>query len=148
MSETTTRRVGLGDLDEVTPLFTAYRVFYGQPASPDSDREFLERRIANDESVVIVAERDGRAVGFTQLYPTFSSVSLKPDWILNDLYVAEGARQLGVAVALLEAARQFGRRTGARSLMLETTPENEPAQRLYEKLGWLRDDHLHYSIDC
>jgi len=147
-NEIITRRAGLEDLDELAPLFTAYRVFYGQPANPKADRQFLERRIANDESVVILAERDRRAVGFTQLYPTFSSVSLKQDWILNDLYVAEGARRLGVAAALLEAAHEFGRRTGARSLMLETTPENAPAQRLYEKLGWLRDDHLHYSIEC
>lgn len=148
MSETTVRRAALSDLDALTPLFTAYREFYGQSPSPDAERRFLETRLQAGESVVLIAERDARAVGFVQLYPTFSSVALARDWILNDLYVHEDARRLGVGAALLEGARDFGRETGARRLVLETTPDNTGAQALYEKLGWTRDDHLHYWVDC
>lgn len=142
------RRAGRDDLATITPLFTAYREFYGQERAPEKDRRFLEERLLGGESVILVAERDRRAVGFTQLYPTFSSVALARAWILNDLYVAEDARGTGVGAALLEAARTFGRETGARTLMLETTPDNVTAQRLYERLGWRRSDHLYYTINC
>lgn len=148
MTETTVRRAGVEDLEAVTPLFSAYRVFYNREPALNKDRTFLRERLEAGESVVLVAERDGRAVGFTQLYPTFSSVALARDWILNDLYVAQSARGAGVGAALLEAARDFGRSTGARRLVLETQPDNEKARRLYERLGWRRDHHLHFWIEC
>ena len=72
------------------------------------------------ESVVLLAQRDGVVVGFTQLYPIFSSVRTARTWLLNDLFVAEGARRFGVARALLDAAAAFAREQGAAGLMLET----------------------------
>ena len=45
----------------------------------------------------------------------------------------------GVGEALLEHARRFAQETGARALMLETATDNLTAQRLYERLGWVRE---------
>ena len=87
------------------------------------------------------------AVGFTQLYPSFSSVSLKGLWILNDLFVRSDVRQGGVGRALLERARQHAADTGAKGLILSTAVTNKPAQTLYESCGWQRDDEfLHYHL--
>jgi ribosomal protein S18 acetylase RimI-like enzyme len=44
-----------------------------------------------------------------------------------------------VGEALLERARQFAVESGAKGLMLETAVTNTTAQRLYERLGWVRD---------
>lgn len=148
MSRVTVRCAGAGDLDAIVPLFTAYRRFYRQPRDPGADRAFLAERLEKGESVVLLAEIDVEAVGFTQLYPCFSSVALKKVWVLNDLYTKREARRRGVGTALLEHARAFARKTGARGLVLETTPDNEKAQALYEELGWKRDSHHHYFIDA
>ena len=104
--------------------------------------ERLERR----ECVIFVAERQGEEVGFTLLYPMFTSIGLRPTWVLNDLYVVPALRRQGVGAALLRKAREFGQETRADYLTLETAVDN-PAQRLYEAEGWRRDDRfLHYEL--
>lgn len=131
-------RAGLGDLEALVPLFAAYRVFYGQPDDTAAARAFLEERLRKAESVIFIARIDGKAAGFTQLYPCFSSVRAQRTWLLNDLYVAEGARRKGIASGLLDAARQHGLATGAGGLTLQTDRGNAAAQALYEREGWIR----------
>ena len=136
-----------GDVEQVAPLFDGYRQFYKQPSDVDACRRYLLLRLTRGESVVFVALLDRRAVGFTQLYPTFSSLSIKPLWVLNDLFVAPGERTHGVGSALLERARQHALSTGAKGLTLATAIDNHTAQRVYEKLGWQRDTAFyHYSL--
>src|SRR5688500_14237856 len=113
MPATTTRRATLADLEAIAPLFDAYRGFYGQASDPARARDWLRERMQRDESVVLVAERDGVIVAFTQLYPMYSSVRTARTWILNDLFVAESARRSGAARALLDAAAEFAREQGA-----------------------------------
>jgi GNAT superfamily N-acetyltransferase len=141
MSSTTRQaavsRATLGDLDALAPLFDGYRQFYAQPSDQGLARGFLSARLQRGESVVLLARLDdGMAAGFTQLYPTFSSVRAARVWVLNDLYVDVAARGHGVARALLQAAADFARDDGAIRLELETTPDNETAQALYRATGW------------
>lgn len=144
----TVRRAQLADVGIVAPLFDAYRQFYGKPSDPDLAARFLTERLANGESVVYVAEtRDGEAVGFTQLYPSFSSVSAARIYTLNDLFVAPSARRANVGRALLHAAGEFARGKGALRLALSTAKSNEKAQMLYESEGWVRDEQFyHYAL--
>lgn len=144
--DTTIRRASAADLDALVPLFDAYRVFYAQPSDPVRARDFLSERLANGESVVLVAERGPSGVGFTQLYPIFSSVRTARTWLLNDLFVADGARRGGVARALLDAAAAFARGQGAAGLVLETTRDNAPARALYRAAGWHEDETQWYSL--
>src|SRR3546814_18932118 len=109
MQTTNIRRASTADLDALVPLFDAYRMFYAQPSDPVRARDFLAERFANNESVVLLAERGASAIGFTQLYPVFSSVRTARTWLLNDLFVIDGARRHGVARALLDAAAGFAR---------------------------------------
>ena len=148
MGEVAIRRAGAGDLDAATRLFSGYLRFYEKPVIDAAVRAFISARLARLDSVFYLAEIGDRAVGFTQLYPTFASLSLAPSWILNDLYVEPDARTHGVGNALMDAARDLARSTGAAELMLQTARTNETAQRLYEKLGWVRDDEfLVYTLD-
>lgn len=125
-------------LELLVPLFDAYRSFYGQPSDTAAARRFLGARLRAGESVIFLALMDG-PVGFTQLYPTFSSVSLERLWILNDLFVAPAARRKAVAGALLLRAQQHARETGAKGLTLQTARHNHAAQSLYEAHGWEKD---------
>lgn len=136
-------------LDGLAVLFDAYRQFYRQPSYLDGARQFLSDRLAADESVLLAAalpDIDGLA-GFTQLYPSFTSVGMRRVWVLNDLFVAEGARRRGVARSLMEAARRFGVETGAARIELATEITNTDAQALYDDLGYVRDAaYHHYSL--
>lgn len=143
---TTIRRADLADLPALAPLFDAYRRFYGQPGDVLRAEAFLRERLARGESVALLAERDGDIVGFTQLYPLFSSVRTSRLWLLNDLFVAEHARRSGVARALLDAAATFARAEGACGLMLETGRDNAPARALYRAAGWHEEASQWYSL--
>ena len=135
------------DLNVIVPLFDAYRGFYGRPSDPARARAFLAERFAHHESVIFLALADGGAVGFTQLYPVFSSVSCTRKYLLNDLFVVPSTRRGGAGRALLVAAADFARAQGAASLSLSTGVNNAAAQRLYESLGWTRDEsYYEYNL--
>jgi GNAT superfamily N-acetyltransferase len=141
-------RVERRDLEDVIPLFDEYREFYEAGSDHAAARAFLTERIERDESVIFLAYAGPHEpVGFTQLYPSFSSVSLKRLWILNDLFVRSDVRRAGVGRALLERAREHAVETQAKGLILTTAVTNKPAQTLYESCGWQRDDEfMHYQL--
>jgi GNAT superfamily N-acetyltransferase len=141
------RQATILDLDLVVPLFDAYRQFYGKPGDAALARQFLLERFQNNQSIIFLAvRRDGSAVGFTQLYPSFSSTSAARIFILNDLFVSPLARRKRVGALLLNAAACFGREVGAVRLTLSTEVMNETAQALYESEGWKRQTEF-YSYD-
>jgi GNAT superfamily N-acetyltransferase len=127
------------DLDLLVPLFDAYRQFYRQPSEPERARRFLLERLEHSESVIFLSFEDTSAIGFTQLYPSFSSGAMTQIFILNDLFVAPEARGRGAGSALLHAAAEYAWRVGAVRLVLSTEVTNTTAQSLYERLGWKRD---------
>lgn len=130
----------VSDLDVLAPLFDHYRQFYGQPKDLLRARDFLAARFAHHESLILLAcDGPGEGLGFTQLYPLFSSVRAARTYLLNDLYVSASARRRGVATALVRAAADHARTSGAASLSLSTAVDNAPAQALYVSLGWQRE---------
>lgn len=137
----TVRQATIHDMDHLVPLFDAYRQFYGKSSDLSLARTFLTERFQHNESIIFLALSDtGSGAGFTQLYPSFSSVRAARTYILNDLFVAPEARRTGVGALLLNEAARFGRAAGAARLSLSTALANTPAQGLYESLGWKRDE--------
>ncbi len=138
------KRADPSDLAKIAPLFDAYRVFYKEPSNPEKGKLFLQQRFESGESIIFFALEGSVPVGFTQLYKTFSSVSLQSFYILNDLYVKPEYRKKGVGEALLDAAKTFCKEQNGKGLALETAVDN-PAQKLYERLDWKKDtDYFHY----
>ena len=135
----TIRQASIADIDLLVPLFDAYRQFYNQPSDLAAARAFLALRFEHQQSVIFIAFEAERALGFTQLYPSFSSTRLTRMFVLNDLYVSPDARGLGAGNALLDAACAYGRKVGASQLSLRTATDNATAQALYERAGWVRD---------
>ena len=137
-------RATQSDIKDLVPLFDQYRVFYKQISDEEAGLEFLIDRFGKEECHVFLAYEEEHAVGFTLLYTTFSSVSLKPVFILNDLFVLNEYRQKGIGEMLLNKAKHYCREKGYKGLALETATDN-PAQQLYERLGWKKDTHcFHY----
>ncbi|QEC66982.1 GNAT family N-acetyltransferase [Panacibacter ginsenosidivorans] len=135
------------DASIIATLFDAYRMFYQQPSDIKGATEFITERLQQNESVIFIAFINNVAVGFTQLYPIFTSVGMQRTWLLNDLYIDSSARGKGIASALLDAAKDFGRSTNSKWLMLQTGITNAAAQSLYEKNGWHKETDLFYSIN-
>lgn len=139
-------QASLENLKQLVPLFDGYRIFYKQPSNIKAARTFLTERLSKKDSIIFIAlDNNENALGFTQLYPSFSSVKMQRTYILNDLYVLEKARGQGVGEALMEKAKGFAIANNSRGLTLETDFDN-PAQKLYERLGWIRDSKVfHYT---
>lgn len=139
------RRITISELEDAVHLFNAYRVFYKAQFDLSGARQFLTKRIEKNESAIYVAYDDQTAVGFTQIYPMFSSVSMQKLFVLNDLFVDPNYRSLGIGQLLLNAGKQYTIENKGKSLILETAIDN-PAQHLYERLGWKKDkEYFHYS---
>ncbi|HEK9099644.1 GNAT family N-acetyltransferase [Bacillus pfraonensis] len=137
----------ISDLDGLADVFNNYRMFYRQESNVEGAKTFLRNRIEREESIIFVAVEDGQYLGFTQLYPSFSSISMKELWILNDLFVQESKRGAGIGKKLLEAAKTFALENGAKGLKLQTEIDNISAQRLYAENGYLRDNrYFHYEL--
>ena len=134
------------NLEQLLPLFEAYRKFYKQSSNIEVARDFLSNRFNKMDSIVFMAfNNEKEAIGFTQLYPTFSSVSMEQIYILNDLFVVSNSRGNKIGEKLLDHAKQFVINNNCKGLTLETDINN-PAQKLYERLGWKKDtDVLHYT---
>ncbi|GMN09146.1 GNAT family N-acetyltransferase [Croceitalea sp. MTPC9] len=128
----------------IVPLFDDYRIFYDQDSDKERASLFLEKRLKSDESIIFLVLDDDVPIGFTQLYTTFSSVSMESFYILNDLYVLSKFRGKGVGESLLERAKEQCKLMNYKGLALETSVNN-PAQHLYERLDWKKDiEHFRY----
>lgn len=124
------------------PLLDNYRIFYMQNSNKTQVKNFLEARLKNKDSVIFIAYSDDTPAGFVQLYSSFSTVSLKPLYILNDLYVSHEYRKKGIGELLLKRAQDHCKLMGCKGLALETA-KNNPAQNLYERLGWKKDTNFY-----
>jgi len=123
-------------------------MFYQQTTDLDGAKNYIKNRLESKDSIIFVVKDKQGNVGYTQLYPTFSSISMKRAWILNDLYVDSKARNQGIGAMLLRKAKDFAIETGAKSISLETAPDNYAAQKLYKKNGYKRDSKFyHYNLD-
>ncbi|WP_339308664.1 GNAT family N-acetyltransferase [Paenibacillus sp. FSL R5-0519] len=160
------RQAGLPDCNEVGRLFNEYRMFYNQKADIEAARQYIKERMERHESVILVAETDVESdqgkgdcngmpsshglscTGFVQLYPSFSSVSMGPIWVLNDLFVHPDFRQKGIARKLLQAAKQLASERRILRISLSTELSNTQAQALYESEGYAQDTKfMYYEIN-
>ena len=136
-------RADIEHLEDIVPLFNSYRIFYKQDSDIISAKQFLKERILNNESIIYIAYLEKEAVGFTQLYPLFSSVSMKSIYLLNDLYAKSNYRGKGIGEALINKAKTLCEAQQNKGFALQTAADN-PAQKLYERLGFIKDRDLYY----
>lgn len=130
------KRINLSEANLVISLFDKYRVFYKKHSDFDLADRFIKTRLSKNESVIFVALDGDLPIGFTQLYPKYSSVSAIKNWILNDLYVEPNYRKQGIGEVLIKTAMDFAKSDGAIYVQLETAVDNYTAQSLYEGLGF------------
>ena len=130
-------------LDHLIPLFDGYRVFYKQDSNTTEAKQFLFERLKNNDSIIFIAYIENIAVGFTQLYPLFSSVYMESMILLNDLYVDSNYRGKGVGEALINKSKNHCIENNLKGMAIQTEANN-PAQHLYQRLGFKKDPDLQF----
>lgn len=137
----------LNDLEELTILFDKYMVFYSKPSDIERHKEYLKARIENNECTIFIAFDDGdNAIGFTLVYPTFSSVRLSKILILNDLFVKSEKRNSRIGEQLINKVVELANEIGADMVRLRTAKSNKVAQGLYHKMGFVCDE-IYFTYD-
>jgi len=99
---------------------------------------FLASQLDDNESIVLVAERQGVIVGYA--YAAIEPLSWKDlrdeCGFIHDLLVTDDARRGGVGEALLNAAIDWLREQKMPRVVLGTAAQNENARRLFERRGF------------
>ncbi len=136
------------NLPSLAYLFNEYRIFYGQKSDLTDVTLFIGERLKQKDSVIYFAMQGDTPAGFVQLYPSFSSVSMRRIWILNDLFVNKAFRRLGIAQHLMNMAKDLALNTQAKRLSLSTQKDNVTAKSVYDSLQYKQDMVFdHYSLE-
>jgi GNAT superfamily N-acetyltransferase len=127
----------------------AYCDFYEADPTDEALLELSRALIADPEreGVQLIARDDGKAVGFATIYWSWATTRAVRIGVMNDLYVAPEARGSGAAGELIQACVEECRKHGATRLTWQTAPDNERAQRVYDRIGAKRSQWIDYSLD-
>lgn len=131
----------INHLDDLVPLFNDYRIFYRQKSNTIAVKDFLKERLTKQDSIIYITYINNIAVGFTQLYFLYSSVSMKPMYVLNDLYIDINYRNKNIGTTLINKAKALCKKKGYKGLIIQTENTN-PAQHLYQREGFVKDTDL------
>ena len=131
------------DSEKIGEVFDLYRQFYKKNPDKIISIEYIKQRLTNKESTIFFVEEDNVCIGIVQLYVTFDSLELNKKIILYDLFVRPEYRKKGIGAMLMDASKDFAENNGISGIELSTAISNGTAQRLYESLGYERDNEFY-----
>lgn len=147
--EATIEVVGPADFADLLPLVRSYCDFYDTNPTDEALLalfEALTRDPAREGLQLLARRRTGEPLGFATLYWTWSTTRASRIGVMEDLFVTPTARGTGVGQALIESCRERCRARGAVLLSWQTAPDNQRAQRLYDRIGAVRERWIDYSL--
>jgi GNAT superfamily N-acetyltransferase len=142
------KQVTEAEVATLLPLMRAYCDFY-QVAPSDSALLSMARALIADpdkEGVQLIAIEAGEAVGFATVFWSWATSDAARIGVMNDLFVAPESRGRGVAEALIDACRELVRGRGAARLTWQTAADNLRAQRVYQRVGAVRESWIDYWL--
>lgn len=125
------------DLDLIIGFIRALAAYERLADAVRLDRDVLGAHLfgATPKAEVVIAERDGAAIGFALFFHNFSTFEGRPGIYLEDLFVAPEARGSGAGKALLRHLAQLALDRGCARLEWSVLDWNEPAISFYRSLG-------------
>lgn len=138
------RQATIQDLTKIVPIFDCYREYFQQQRHPTKVESFLFEKFEHLESVIYIAEKYSEVIGFAQLYPTFSSLTLERVWLLNDFFISEEYRNSGVGKQLFEKVKEFTWLTNSKGIELSVEHINQKAWEFWERQGFKVDEEFRY----
>jgi len=136
------RRAQVEDLQQLSVLFDEYRQFYGASSNQELSYQFLKQRFEDQQTVIFINTKDDIFTGFILLYLRFSSVACSKFYVLDDVYITPLYRRHGAARQLIDTAILSARHENALRISLDTQKNNHQSHKLYESMGFMRDDEF------
>lgn len=136
------RRAQVEDLQQLSVLFDEYRQFYGASSNQELSYQSLKQRFEDQQTVIFINTKDDIFTGFILLYLRFSSVACSKFYVLDDVYITPLYRRHGAARQLIDTAILFARHENALRISLDTQKNNHQSHKLYESMGFMRDDEF------
>ena len=141
-------RANKNHIDGIAILFDLYRQFYKYQKNLNNSKNYIHKRLINDESIIFIAIKNEKIVAFVQLYETFDSLNLSKKLVLYDLYVLDKYRKLGIGRKLMNKSKDFAKINKFPKIELSTSRDNYNAQKLYESLDYIRDkEYYDYCLE-
>jgi ribosomal protein S18 acetylase RimI-like enzyme len=109
------------------------------------DAAYHEGLLASGAFFAIAALKNERVVGGVAGYELPKFERQRKEFYIYDLAVSAAHRRQGVATALIRAVQKLAAHRGAYVIFVQADREDEPAVRLYAKLG-VREDVLHFDF--
>jgi GNAT superfamily N-acetyltransferase len=141
--------VAEADLPELLTLMRGYCDFYEVEPGDEALLAMSRALIADparEGMQLLSRDARGTAVGFATIFWTWSTTKAARIGVMNDIFVAQGARGSGVADQLIAACLERCRRRGAAALTWQTALDNHRAQAVYDRLGARRSQWLDYEL--
>jgi ribosomal protein S18 acetylase RimI-like enzyme len=125
------------EADDVARLLIGFRDFYGRSEPPDASfHEGVRRLIVRDDTEYLLASADREPAGVCQLRYRYGLWMAAEDCWLEDLFVREEDRGLGLGEALVRKAIKRARERGCGRVELDVSESNRAAWALYERMGF------------
>ena len=141
-------RANKNHIEGVSVLFDLYRQFYKYQKDLNNSKNYIYKRVVNNESIIFICTKNEKIIAFVQLYETFDSLNLNKKLVLYDLYVLEKYRKLGIGRKLMNKSKDFALNNNFSRIELSTSMDNYNAQKLYESLDYIRDkEYYDYGLD-
>tara|TARA_Y100000816_G_C25981093_1_gene512253 strand:+ start:143 stop:595 length:453 start_codon:yes stop_codon:yes gene_type:complete len=135
------------DFEKIGEVFDLYRQFYKKESDVKACKQYILKRLKNNEARIFYIENKKECIGMTQLYTTFDSLELGKKMVLYDLYVRSEYRRKGFGRLLMNAAKDYAKENKITGIELSTSIKNINAQRLYESLNYERDvEYYNYYL--
>jgi GNAT superfamily N-acetyltransferase len=139
----TVRGAGSRDLDVLLPLVEQFQAFERIPFDAAAAARNLDQLLAEPRlGQVLLAEVDGRAVGYAILTFGYDLEFGGMDAYLTDLFLVEDVRDRGVGSWLLARVEESAREAGVLALHLMVAPSNHRAHHVYYRAGFRASPRL------
>ena len=144
---TVVRRLKSPDVAEMQAANRLFADVFGEEGyhGPPAGREHLEKLLADEKFIALVAHVDGEMAGAIAAYELVKFEAERSEVYIYDLAVIERFRRRGVATALIEEVKSIAVDKGAWVVFVQADPPDEPAVALYDKLG-THEEVLHFDI--
>jgi GNAT superfamily N-acetyltransferase len=123
------------DLQAIVALVRALADFEKLPGPDAAAEARLVDDFERERFKVLVAELDGRVVGFALYFMTYSTFLGRPSLYLEDLFVLREARRLGIGTAFFRRLIEMAKDLGCGRFEWTVLDWNEAAQNFYRSLG-------------